>query len=233
MLKGLALGWQPEDMGYGGWGFGEPPRRPAAADEVAPFAQTNISTTVFAVEALRQSGALPDDPALRAARVFLTRCQNHGDTAHDGGFFFSGEDVVRNKAGGDGERYHSYGSATADGFRGLLACGLTADDGRVLAARQWLKRNFDAASHPGQYAADKEPFRDAVYYYWCRSAAQALSDSGANRDEWAETLADALLARQRPDGSWSNPLVAQRENDPIVSTSFALKALSLCSQSKP
>ena len=224
------LGWKPEDLAYGGWCFGEPPRRQPGADAVVPFAQANISATVFAVEALRAAGTRPDDPALRAARVFLSRCQNYGTAADDGGFFFSCEDVVRNKAGTDGERYRSYGSATADGLRGLLACG--GEEARTRAARQWLERNFSATSHPGRYAADREAQRDAVYYYWCRSVVLACTDPAWGGADRAAALADALLTRQRPDGSWSNSLVEQREDDPLVGTSFALLALSACCRTR-
>ncbi len=32
--------------------------------------------------------------------------------------------------------------------------------------------------------------------------------------------------RQRPDGSWSNPVVTMREDEPLVASSMALVALS-------
>jgi hypothetical protein len=48
---------------------------------------------------------------------------------------------------------------------------------------------------------------------------------------WAEALADRLVQRQRPDGSWSNPLVPQREDDPLVATSLAALALASCRES--
>ena len=104
--------------------------------------------TLFAVGALRMAGTPDDDPAIRKALAFLSRCQNlteegpEGDPAFDdGGFFFTPTDPVRNKAGVAGNdrrgqvRYHSYGSATADGLRALLRCGLSPGDRRVVAAR--------------------------------------------------------------------------------------------------
>ena len=57
---------------------------------------------------------------------------------------------MRNKAGGPNEaRFHSYGSATADGVRSLRAIGLSDKDPRLQAARQWLLRNFQPDHHPG------------------------------------------------------------------------------------
>jgi hypothetical protein len=41
-------------------------------------------------------------------------------------------------------------------------------------------------------------------------------------------LAAALLARQRADGSWSNPFTDAKEDDPLVATPMALEALRDC-----
>jgi hypothetical protein len=45
---------------------------------------------------------------------------------------------------------------------------------------------------------------------------------------WARKLAQELLTRQQANGSWANPLVNFREDDPIVATAFGLMALSAC-----
>ena len=115
----------------------------------------DLSSTLFAIGALRIAGVEADDPAIRKALTFIERCQNvavsdqDGDPQYDdGGFFFSRTDPVRNKAGVAGTdrhgrlRYHSYGSTTADGLRALLRCGLSHDHPRVSAARAWLEATF-------------------------------------------------------------------------------------------
>jgi hypothetical protein len=48
------------------------------------------------------------------------------------------------------------------------------------------------------------------------------------RPRWAEALAEELLVRQRDDGSWANPVDSFREDDPLVATSFAVRALAGC-----
>jgi squalene-hopene/tetraprenyl-beta-curcumene cyclase len=235
------LGWQPADKPYGGWGYAPRlPRKPAPDQPLPPLTESNLSATVFALEALQAAGAKADDPAFRKALVFVRRCQNYQEDPRqregdfdDGGFFFIYDDPVRNKAGVAGkdrsgrERYASYGSTTADGLRALLDCGLAADDPRVAAARAWLEANFQSDRPPGRYADDREHNRGAVYYYYCCSVARALLRS-AGGPHWAEALADELMRRQRPDGSWSNPLVPQREDDPLVATSEAAHALADC-----
>jgi squalene-hopene/tetraprenyl-beta-curcumene cyclase len=244
-----ALGWQPSDKEYGGWGYASGlPRKPKRGELLPPLTESNLSATVFALEALRAAGCNPDDPVLAKALVFIERCQNFRDEPEDrdpafddGGFFFIYDDPVRNKAGVAGkdqwgrERFASYGSTTADGLQGLLAVGLVPDHPRVVAARGWLEKHFRAEIHPGTYQKEREAARQAVYYYYCCSLAQVLRTAKIRELQtptgpvrWAEALADELLKRQHADGAWINEAHAVREDDPLVATALALRALSLC-----
>jgi squalene-hopene/tetraprenyl-beta-curcumene cyclase len=254
------LGWQPTDKPYGGWGYcHDVPRKPKPGESMLPLTESNLSATVFALEALKAAGCPADDPAIQKALVFVQRCQNFCDEAKqrdpafdDGGFFFIYDDPVRNKAGSAGkdragrERFHSYGSTTADGLRGLRACGLPKDHPRVVAARRWLERHFDPVHHPGAYNQDREVNRSAVYYYYYWSMAQGFSSMGIKQVNteagpvaaarciglvevsWVSALAEELIKRQEKDGSWINPAVAVREDDPVVATSLAAGALAVC-----
>jgi squalene-hopene/tetraprenyl-beta-curcumene cyclase len=251
-----ALGWEPTDQEFGGWGFaGTVPRKPGPGELRPSLLESNLSATVCALEALRSAGVTEKEPAnaLTYLRVltFLGRCQNFSpdpkkgeSTFDDGGFFFIYGDPVRNKAGPAGkdkmgrERFHSYGSMTADGIRALLACGRPVDDTRVAAARRWLEEHFQTDAHPGAFTPENEPRRDAVYFYYCNSAARAFHTLGIQqvqtprgRVSWATELAEALLRRQQADGSWVNDVRAQREDDPVVATALALGALEVCRSS--
>jgi hypothetical protein len=124
---------------------------------------------------------------------------------------------------------------TADGVRALVRLGVPPGDPRVAAGAAWLERHFDAERNPGDFVAISEVRRDSSYYYWTWSAAHALRDLGKTtlatergQVDWARALAEALLARQRDDGSWANPASEMREDDPIVATSFATAALGVC-----
>jgi hypothetical protein len=196
----------------------------------------NISATIFAIGALALSGVPPTDPALVAARGFVERCQN---LVGDGGFFFSPTEHDGNKAGAvdpaaPAGPFRSYGSATADGYRALTRLGLAPDHPRLVAAGAWLERHFRADRNPGDFLPIDEVRRASSYYYWVWTAAHALralgkpvlaTDSGDVR--WAEALAEELLRRQRPDGSFANPASEMREDDPLVATSFAMAALAV------
>jgi squalene-hopene/tetraprenyl-beta-curcumene cyclase len=226
------LGWKPEDRPYGGWGYSRGlPRKPRAGELIPPLTESNLSATTFALHALRTAGVPADDARLARALVFVRRCQNWEDdparrdrAADDGGFFFIYDDPVRNKAGTAGKRYHSYGSATADGLRCLAACGVAESDPRRIAARDWLVRHFWPGHHPGDYEPQREPDRMAVYYYFAASLARC--PAGSILAVILRDLAEDLLRRQREDGSWLNPVGLVREDEPIIATSFALLALA-------
>ncbi len=242
------LGWDPDDPAYGGWGYSmEPQSRDDADSTFGQHADTDLSSTLFAVGALRVAGIPAEDPAIRKALIFVERCQNFADKKaadprfDDGGFFFTTTDPVRNKAGVAGEdrhgqtRYHSYGSTTADGLRALLRCGLAKDHPRVIAARRWLETHFSATTNPGTFEPARASDREATYFYYAWSAAHAFRalglaeiESDGRKVAWAEALADELVRRQRADGTWSNRFTASKEDDPLVATPFAAGALANC-----
>jgi squalene-hopene/tetraprenyl-beta-curcumene cyclase len=241
------LGWKPLDREYGGWGYSiRLPRKPRKD----PLTESNISATVFALEALKAAGVPQRNPAFTKALMFVKRCQNYSadpkrrkPAFDDGGFFFIYDDPDRNKAGVAGtdaqgrERYYSYGSTSADGLRCLLLCNLSRSHPRVRAARRWLERNFSAKRVPGTFRPDHENRRPAVYYYYVWSAAQALLAASnptistrRGKVRWAEALAGELLKRQGKEGSWVNPADFVREDDPIAATCMAASALRVCQQ---
>lgn len=239
-------GFLPEDPSYGGWGYFPGPRRKPAKGEVGAVA-SNLSSTIFAVGAMRLGGVGTDDPALLKARAFVERCQNFSadpatadSTRDDGGFIFGADVPDGNKAGGTGtdasgrQRFRSYGSMTADGVRALLQLGLGHDHPRVVAAARWLSGHWNPETNPGDFPDTSELRRESAYYYWTWSAAHALRALGqptigtaSGHVRWAESLAKELIARQRRDGSWSNRYTEMREDEPLVATPFAAAALAV------
>ena len=239
------LGWTPDDRQFGGWSYAPfIPNKPPPGELSPGVFESNISATLYGLGALRFSLVQFDKRVYADILIFIQRCQNYGapDRADprfdDGGFFFSPTDAARNKAGPAGvdrwgrQRFHSYGSATADGLRALLQCGLSSDHPRVTAARRWLERHFSASVNPGTFNADRELLRNAYYHYYCWSVAHALRHSRLQTIEtksgpvrWAHVLAEELLRRQNADGSWSSRFTDAREDDPLVATPFAAAAL--------
>lgn len=220
------LGWAANDPACGAWSDSPVPPRLAdrslpAPDMMAP----NISATVLGLQALVAVGRGRETVA---ARSLVERCQNFsvaaGSQFDDGGFIFAPEDPVRNKAGVAGRdgagrmRFHSYGSATCDGYLALRACGLRKDHPRVRAAFAWLRRCGE-----GQWAAGREPALESLAFYHRQALSEVLAD-------WPDvarmrSLADDLMARQAGNGSWCGGTPASCEDDPLLATSFGLRAL--------
>ena len=248
-----SLGWKPSDPQYGGWGFAmDLPRKPAEGQPRERFHESNLAATIFGLAALRSARVPADDPAYARALLFVKRCQNFSDDPErrdpefdDGGFFFIPGDPVQNKAGIAGtdrfvrRRFHSYGTMTADGLRALIRCGLPPDHPRVVAARKWLRRNFSATGNPGKFSGERAVLQNATYYYWVwaighvlltsQRYAEATPHGGAGWERAAAgKLAEELLRRQRPDGTWTNRFTDAKEDDPLVATPWAAATLAIC-----
>ena len=205
-------GWRPEDPAYGAWGMGGDRRTPPDTGHV------DLSMTRYVLEALRAAGAAAGDPAFAAARVFVERCQNG-----DGGFFFTTTEFDTNKAGHDGKHFRSYGTATADGILALLATGHQPDDPRVTAAQRWLAshhRGLEVPGFTGGEAYDRWP-RGLAFYY-AAACARAYRSLGLGA---APGVGEKLAGMQRADGSWANPENLVKEDDPLIATALAVRAL--------
>jgi len=244
------LGWRPEDLEYGGWGFAlDLPRKPPPGRPKEFFHESNLAATVFGLAALKSARTPRDHPAYAKALRFVKRCQNFAETADaadpdfdDGGFFFIPADPVQNKAGVAGtdrrgrQRYHSYGTMTADGIRALMSAGLPPDHPRVVAARRWLEKNFSAKENPGAFPGDRAVLQNATYYYWTWAVAHAFmalrvdefETASGERVQWPVALAEEVLRRQRPDGAWVNRFTDAKEDDPLVATPWAAASLAIC-----
>jgi squalene-hopene/tetraprenyl-beta-curcumene cyclase len=217
---------------YGGAGYGNG-KRP------------DLSNTQMMVEAMHDARVSPDDPAMQRALAFVARTQNRKASnpaawaqngSGDGGFVYSpangGESFASEDAGEGryGEKLavkslRSYGSMTYAGYKSLLYAGLSADDPRVKDALGWIAANFTFVENPG--------LGQQGYFYYTHAMSRALHASrldavtdakGAARD-WREELVDALVARQREDGSWKNATPRWEEASEELATIYAVLAL--------
>ena len=228
-VKGLqwddAEGKGSDDPAYGGAGYGSKGR-------------PDLSNTAFMIEALRSVGTSQNDPAIQRALAFVSRTQNlegpHNTLPHpaknpDGGFYYTPANGGESQAGtlpNGGLR--SYGSMTYAGLKSMIFAGLTKSDPRVKAATAWLRKHYTFAENPG--------LGDAGLYYYFHTAAKALdvlgedrfTDAAGQTHDWQAELSDAIVAKQKPDGSWINANNRWMEGDPNLVTAYALLALSYC-----
>ena len=214
---------------YGGAGYGGS-KRP------------DLSNTSFLLDALKQSGAGPNDPALQEALVFVSRCQNLETENNatpfaaknpDGGFYYTPASGGGSGAGltPDGG-LRSYGGMTYAGLKSLIYCGVSPEDPRVKAAVAWVMKHYSIDENPG--------LGQAGLYYYYHAFAKALDalgqeqieDAAGQKHAWRSELATALVARQRPDGSWFNDQRRWMEGDANLVTGYALLTLHYCKPQK-
>ena len=213
-------GWHTADPVYGAWGMGGGRRTPPDTGHV------DLSMTRYVIEALRAAGVPASDRVFEQARVFVEKCQNfdpkHPDAA-DGGFFFSTTEFDTNKAGHDGKHFRSYGTTTADGILALLAIGRPPDDPRIIAARRWLAAHHQGMDVPGFIGEAYHRWPQGLRFYYSAASTQVFR---ALRMEAGSGVADGLRRTQRPDGSWANAENLVKEDDPLIATGFAVRALA-------
>lgn len=225
-LKGLQWdddeGHDASSMSYGGAGYGSHER-------------PDLSNTGFFIEALKELGAGPDDPAMQRALQFVSRCQNleteHNPTefaakVNDGGFYYTVAAGGSSQAGETPEGgLRSYGSMTYAGLKSMLFAGVDKDDPRVKAAYTWIKKHYTLAENPGMGTSGQ--------YYYYHIFAKALAamgveklDATSGEHDWRVDLIEQLASSQRDDGAWVNADERWMESDPNLVTAYSLMALS-------
>jgi squalene-hopene/tetraprenyl-beta-curcumene cyclase len=224
-------GKNPKDDFYGGAGYDSKSR-------------PDLSNTQFFLDALKAAGVPQDDPALKKAMQFVSRCQNLKGEANDqpwagkindGSFIYTpatgGVTKVIDKPGPGGE-LPGYGSMTYAGIKSLIYCGVSKDDERVKTALAWIRKHYTVDANPGMPEVRKEW---GLYYYY-NTMAKCLDalgldnvvDAKGQKHDWRADILGALAKRQRSDGSWAGNVGNWMESDPNLVTGYALMALSYC-----
>ncbi len=231
-LKGIQWdegeGLESSDPAYGGAGYGS-------------HSRPDLSNTSFLIDALKDLGNAAEDESIQKALKFISRTQNlpgHGnDTEHadkigDGGFYYTpaagGETKVVSQADSGGG-LRSYGSMTYAGLKSMIFAGLTKEDPRVIAAMDFIQKNYSLTSNPGMGQA-------GLYYYYHTFAkaldaaeVRVLTDDSGVGHNWKRELAQTLIAAQQPDGSWVNDQNSRwMEGNRNLVTAYALMALNYC-----
>jgi squalene-hopene/tetraprenyl-beta-curcumene cyclase len=237
-----------DEANYGSYGYG-------------PKNRGDLSNTQFAIEALHASGLPANHEAFAKAIAFLQRTQNlrsvndyrtevaEKDSTEkfpvapgdDGGAaYYPGNSKLGYDLIADGVRVpRSYGSMTYALLKTYALCGVKADDPRMKAAADWIRRNWTVATNPGAHAGmgDDAPYQGLFYYY--ETMARALTVCGVDvvetlggtseKVDWRAALSKHLAEIQREDGSWLNEKNGRWwEDQPVMCTIYALLALGDC-----
>ncbi len=202
----------------------------------------DLSNTHFFLDALKAAGAGKDDPAIKKAMVFVSRCQNlkteHNDQSwagaiNDGSFIYSAAGGGSTKTSDEpGAPLSGYGSMTYAGIKSMIYAGVGKDDPRYKAALGWAKKNYTLDKNPGM---PNQLANRGLYYYYTTFAKtmdvlgeDAFEDDKGAKHDWRADLFAALAKRQKADGSWTNENDRWMEGDPALVTGYCLIALGSC-----
>jgi squalene-hopene/tetraprenyl-beta-curcumene cyclase len=225
-LKGLQHTEPDKDPRSGGAGYdkGERP---------------DLSNTQFFVDALLASGVSKDDPAVKQALKFVSRCQNLPGETNDqpfatktteddeGGLTYTPIDPDDSKHKTPAGGLRSLGGMTYGGLKTFLYAGVGKDDPRVKAAVKWIRNHYTLDENPG--------LGQAGLYYYYHTFAKAMDalgeypfkDAKKAEHDWKKELFEALKKRQKDGGEFINAGdKAFGEADPNIATAFALLSLS-------
>ncbi len=235
----------PDDLNYGGWTYGQ--------EQKSKKEDANLSTTHFALMALKNTNLPKDHEVFKRASSYLTKCQNNSETntqtewkvLSDGGFTY-GPKMTRassDKKGlkdKDGKEYFpSYASMTYAGFKSLIYANVPKDDPRVLAALNWIKNNYTLEKNTGMGYREnekKEMEQQGLYYFYTAFARamdawgqKEIEEANGTKHDWAKELSQKLIEKQDKDGSWVNPAEDRwQEGQRAIVTGYSVDALNIC-----
>jgi squalene-hopene/tetraprenyl-beta-curcumene cyclase len=215
---------KPDDVRFGGAGYGRSQR-------------PDLSNTAFLLDALKAAGVGPDDPAMKNAVIFVSRCQNleseyntteFASKVNDGGFYYTPAAGGNSQAGNtESGGLRSYASMTYAGLKSMIYAGVDEKDPRVQAAFKWIQKHYSLDENPGMGQA-------GLYYYFHTFAKaldamnlKVLEDASGKKHDWRAELVSHLLSLQRENGSWVNPEKKWYEGDPNMATAYSLLTLAI------
>ncbi|HEV7402324.1 MAG TPA: prenyltransferase/squalene oxidase repeat-containing protein [Chthoniobacteraceae bacterium] len=222
----------------GGFGYGPTGTSPKRQ-------HPDLDNTIIALEALheyrlrRPATELAKDKDLdfKAAIDFISRCQNlpatnplpgaNGDAANKGGFvYYPGYSNAGEEKLPDGRTaLRSYGSMSYAGLLSFIYADLDKSDQRVVAALDWLSKNYTLEENPAMG-------RQGIFYYY-NLATRGLKAAGVNelttakgqKVDWRAEISRKIISLQNADGSWVNDQARWMEKDPVLVTTYCVMAL--------
>ena len=230
----LAENQVKEGDAKGGWGYSAPGKK-SRADLLNSFYILEAMEKTSAVEAERARGEENAEVDKEAAGDFLKKLQHDDDEAGDaeGGFKYTpGEQgglisKLRGKP-----TFRSYGSLTYAGTLGLIYADVDKSDDRVRSALKWAQDHWTLDENPGMGTA-------GLYFFYhvmtkCLDAAKVdiikIQESDTQKElDWRKAVQEKLVSLQKTDGenpgSWVNENGRWWENDPVLTTSYAVMTL--------
>lgn len=216
---------ETEGLHEGGFGY----------DKSSPREYTDLNNTLYAIDAMRLTQDLEEmrpgnqkkvDINWEAAKQYVLSMQQlQGEDA--GGFLYNREVPRAQTATPEKPQLKAYGSMTYAGLLAMLHCKLSRDDPRVRSVYQYIGKHWTLDENPGQGNQGLYFYYDILARALTTAAVEHITLEDGTVLDWKEALAQALIQRQNPDGTWVNENNRFWEADPVLSTSYALLALTL------
>ena len=173
------------------------------------------------LEALAELGRTVEDRSLSQAKPFVEVCKTG-----DAGFLYCPvterlNKGVRTKSGA----IAGYGTATADGILSMAALGQRLGEQAVDEAMLFLQRYHRVDRAPGIDRGRLRTYAEGLKGYYRAASAECFARFGGTKT-WREDLIAALDEEQSASGRWFNRNRIQREDDPLIATAHAIRALS-------
>jgi hypothetical protein len=93
---------------------------------------------------------------------------------------------------------------------------------RLLAAQRWMTGHHRDMAVPGFVGEAYQRWPKGLAFYYSSASAEAFQ---ALRVDPGNGVAEGLRRTQRRDGSWANLENLVKEDDPLIATPFAVRAL--------
>lgn len=208
----------------------------------------DLSNTQLFLEALHEAGVPKDDPALKKALVFVSRCQNlktehntlpWAGKKNDGSFVYTaamGGDTKADVKVDPAKGLTGYGSMTYAGVKSMIYCGVSKEDERLKKAIGWVRDHYSVEANPGMPEVRS---RWGLYYYYHTMAKcldvlgeDQFTDSKGKKHDWRADIRQALIKKQNKDGSWTNEAKIWMEGNPHLVTGYALMTMAITKPKK-
>ncbi len=119
------------------------------------------------------------------------------------------------------------------GLLGYLYAGVERDDPRIQSTLTWIRDNWNLSRGNRNPEFDGQPEALGGLYFMYLLKARAMDAYGeetlrpadGSPINWRADLIQAITERQSEDGYWINPYGRYWENDPALTTAYALLAL--------
>ena len=112
----------------------------------------------------------------------------------------------------------------------MRAANVPADDAALVQAQRWLVTHHRADLVPGLPEQEREGWALSMKYYYRAAAARVLASLGVREapagQPWRWKLVERFAYEQHADGHFSNPGALMKEDDPLIATALAIRALS-------